>query len=209
MTAGGCTNPVMPLLCHSFDQSMYESLRGHFLLAAKHLNDPNFARTVVLLIEHNDDGAMGVVVNRPSSVSVSNALAEHFDIPDCDESVFIGGPVEPSALFVLHNRGDLDPEESEILHGLYVGGSADAFETIVRNGCGGDEEVQFRIYCGCAGWGAGQLEGEIQRGDWFLLPADAASLFAENPYDLWDDLRQRVHRAPALVPDIPGRPDWN
>lgn len=188
---------------------MFDSLRGKFLIAAKHLNDPNFVRTVVLVIDHTDDGAMGVVINRPSSVSVSNALAEHFDIGDCDQPVFLGGPVEPSALFVLHNRGDLDPAETELLDGLYMGSSAEAFESVLRTAAEDCPEVQFRVYSGCAGWGPGQLEGEIARSDWFEVPADAATLFADDPYDIWDDLRQRVHRAPALVPDIPGRPDWN
>lgn len=189
--------------------SMYDSLRGRFIIAAKHLNDPNFVRSVVLMIEHNAEGAMGVIINRPSTVSVANALSEHFDMPCCEEPVYIGGPVEPSALFVLHNRGDLDPDEAEILRGLYVGSSADAFETVVKTVAEECPDTQFRVYCGCAGWGPEQLESEIARGDWFTVPADACTLFADDPYAIWDELRQRVHRAPALVPDIPGHPDWN
>ena len=82
---------------------MFESLRGHFLIAGCELRDPNFFKAVVLIVEHTEEGAMGLVINRPSSLSVSNALAGHFDIPETGETVYCGGPVEPDAFFVLHN----------------------------------------------------------------------------------------------------------
>lgn len=188
---------------------MFDSLRGQFLIAAKKLVDPNFYRSVVLIVEHNDEGAMGLVVNRPSSVSVANALAEHFDLSRTDDLVYIGGPVQPSALFVLHNRSELDPHEVAVVPGLYVGSSADVFESVVHSAVDEESEMQFRIFCGCAGWAPGQLEGEIDRGDWFHVPATAEMLFCEDPYDVWDALRCQVHRSPELMPDLPGRPEWN
>ena len=86
---------------------MPKSLRGQYLISGKWLRDPNFYKTVVLMVEHNAQGAMGLVVNRPSSVTVAHALSEHFNLPETDDLVYVGGPVEPSALFVLHNCEEL------------------------------------------------------------------------------------------------------
>ena len=86
---------------------MFESLRGHFLISAKHLRDPNFFKTSVLILEHNEETAMGLIINRPSSVNVSHALSDHFKLPDVDQSIFVGGPVEPAALSIIHNCEEL------------------------------------------------------------------------------------------------------
>ena len=188
---------------------MPDSLRGQFLIAAKRLSDPNFHRSVVLIIEHNDEGAMGLVVNRPSSVTLAHALADHFEISRTDEFVYIGGPVQPSNLFVMHNRRELDPDEPPVVPGLYVGSNSEVFENVVQSVAEECPEIQFRIFCGCAGWGPGQLESEIDRGDWFQVPASAEMLFDEDPYAVWDLVRRQVHRSPMLLPDLPGHPEWN
>jgi len=189
---------------------MAESLRGHFLIAAKTLTDPNFFRSVVLIVEHNEEGAMGLVVNRPSSVTVAQALAEHFDLSHSNELVYIGGPVQPSGLFVLHDQAELVPDETPVVPGLYVGSSSEVFESVVQKAVNnGGPGSRFRILCGCAGWAAGQLEGEIERGDWFTVPACAEVMFCDDPYSVWDTLRCRVHRRPHLLPDLPGSPEWN
>src|SRR3989304_1996646 len=114
-------------------RTMPNSLRGQFLIAGKRLRDPNFARTVVLIVEHGSEGAMGLVVNRPSSVTVAHALCEHFNIPETDDLVYVGGPVEPQNLFILHNAGHLDENENPVVPGLYVGSSPEVFETVVRS----------------------------------------------------------------------------
>lgn len=188
---------------------MTESLRGRFLIAGKRLQDPNFCKSVVLLVEHGPDGAMGIIVNRPSTVTVANALSDHFQLPPTDDLVYIGGPVEPSALFILHNRDEFHGNENSIVPGLFVGNSPDIFESVVRSSTEDETDMQFRIYCGCAGWGPGQLEDEMDRGDWFLLNATAESLFQDDPYEVWDDLRCKVHVSPSIVPDFRGNPECN
>ena len=188
---------------------MCESLRGQFLIAAKQLRDDNFYRTVVLIVEHNDEGAMGVIVNRPSSITVANALSEHFQLPETGQVVYIGGPVHPQDLIVLHDRDDLDPEDSPVVTGAHVGRNAEVFEQVMQMASEEDLDLRFRIYCGCAGWGPGQLEGEIARGDWFSVPASADVLFADDPMNVWDEVRCRVHREQDIVPDLPGIPEWN
>ncbi len=131
---------------------MAESLRGHCLIAAKRLRDRNFYKTVVLMVEHGSDGAMGLVINRPSSVTVAHALSEHFKLPETDDLVYVGGPVEPSALFIVHNSLEFDTDESPVIPGVYVGSSAEVFEQIVRSSAEGNPDLRFRIYSGCAGW---------------------------------------------------------
>ncbi|GAB4162468.1 MAG: YqgE/AlgH family protein [Planctomycetaceae bacterium] len=188
---------------------MMESLRGQFLIAGKSLRDPNFHKSVVLMVEHGSEGAMGLIVNRPSTVSISDALSEHFQLPEIEDLVYIGGPVEPSALFIVHNRDDLDHADPPIVPGVYVGSSPEAFETVVRSAIDQESPLQFRIFCGCAGWSGGQLEGEIARGDWFTLPATAEIIFNENPYDIWDMVRTQLHRFPSIPRENHENPEWN
>lgn len=188
---------------------MPNSYRGQFLLAARKLRDSNFFKSVVLMVEHGRDGAMGLIVNHPSSVSVRQALSEHFELPDSEDLVHVGGPVEPSALFVIHNSQELDTTEKPVVPGVYVGSSAAAFENVVRAATAGDDVLKYRVICGCAGWAPGQLEGEILRGDWHLVPATCETVFCESPYGLWDELMRQVAVSHRVVPEGPKNAEWN
>lgn len=190
---------------------MAESLRGHFLIAAKHLRDSNFFKTVVLMLEHNDGGAMGVVVNQPMDVSIASALSEHFPISTSRQSIFCGGPVEENALLILHNSTDYDQEHDPVVPGVFVGTSPDVFEKVVRTSDDEDssDDFSFRIYAGYSGWGAGQLEYEIGRGDWFSIPGTSAMVFETDPYDIWEEALKAFHKAKRLLPDQPVNPEWN
>lgn len=187
---------------------MLDCLRGKFLIAAKHLRDPNFFKTLVLMVEHGEQGAMGLVINRPSSVGVSHALSEHFNLPTVEDLVFVGGPVEPSALFIIHNDGLLDSSEREVVPDVFVGSSPSVFENIVAQVSDGDQSLRFRIFSGCAGWGPGQLEGELERGDWHLIEADSPLTFHEDPYAMWDDATLLYQRHHQLLPTR-SNPEWN
>ncbi len=184
-------------------------LRGQYLVAGKRLRDPNFFKTVVLMVEHNSSGAMGLVINRPSSVTVAHALSEHFQLPETDDLVYVGGPVEPSSLFVLHNDRKLDKHELPVLPGLFVGSSRQVFESVVRQAAAGDPDLRFRIFSGCAGWAPGQLEGELQRGDWHVQQATDESLFDDDPYEVWDHLLDKVCTSKGILPKLPGNGRWN
>lgn len=188
---------------------MSDSLRGKYLVAGKRLRDGNFYKTVVLMIEDGEEGSMGLVINRPSSVTVAHALSEHFHLPETDDLVYAGGPVEPSALFILHTAADLDTEEPSVLPGVYIGSSADAFERIVRAAADGDPDLRFRIFSGCAGWAPGQLAGELDRGDWIHVPATVESLFDADPYEIWDMMRDRYNELHNILPNGPANPEWN
>lgn len=180
---------------------MSETLRGKFLIAAKRLRDDNFYKTVVLLLEHGPQGAMGLVVNRPSSIKVSHALAGHFNLPDTEDVVFGGGPVEPSALVILHDDSAFQDDGPSVLPGLYVGGSPDAFERVIGEAAAsGSMKHCFRVFSGYSGWGANQLEGEIARGDWLVHCATRELVFHEDPYSIYEELLQRFYAANHLFP---------
>lgn len=180
---------------------MFQSLRGQCLIAAKSLRDQNFYKTVVLMLEHTREGATGIVLNRPSSVRVSHALAGHFTLPETSEVVFIGGPVEPTALVILHDDNSLGCSDSSPASGVFVGGSAESFEQVLTAGDSGIEgHARFRVFSGYAGWGGGQLDDEIERGDWLIHPGSHELVFETDPYEVHEAALQQYFEANDLLP---------
>jgi putative transcriptional regulator len=178
------------------------SLRGRLLIASPTLLDPNFARTVVLITEHGEDGAMGVVLNRPSETDVSEVAPELDDIAD-GEPVFVGGPVQPQALVVLAEFSD--PEIAAWIVAADVGFVAadtdqDTLTQSIRRG---------RVYAGYSGWGAGQLEAELAEDAWIVEPPLPAELFPEDPSMLWTDVLARKGGQFALLARMPEDPSLN
>jgi putative transcriptional regulator len=180
---------------------MSQNLRGQYLVSARHMQDPNFSRTVVLIVEHNDSGSMGLVLNRPTAIEVRSALSGHFDVPEADSPVFFGGPVEPQSLFLLHDSVEHSGGELPVLPGLFVGANADVFEQIVAGAAA--TGVRYKVFSGCAGWGLGQLAGELARGDWHVAPADVEAIFTGDPYSQWETLIDDLARHP-LFPEASG-----
>jgi putative transcriptional regulator len=188
---------------------MSESLRGNCLVAAKSLRDPNFYKTVVLLLEHGEQGATGLIVNRPSSIKVSDALSGAFsELPQMEDVVFVGGPVEPGALLMLHNADIYQDSDTSPVPGLYIGGSAASFEQVLLN-CGGVNQPHFRIFSGYSGWGPDQLEGEIERGDWLMHPGCCDLLFRADPYEVYDLVLQKIYESNRLLPYDAKHAQWN
>ena len=185
------------------------SLQGSFLIAANHLKDPNFYRSVVLMLDHNDQGAMGLVINRPSAMTIGKALSQQGVSNVNDSPVFVGGPVEPTSLFILHNCIALGKTDQEVAPGLFLASSEDSFEEVVRNGKKPDISVKFRLISGYAGWGEGQLESELARGDWHTLPADGTLVLEEDIYGMWEVCTRRLHRANRLLPHNIRNAEWN
>jgi len=188
---------------------MSHSLRGHFLVARDQVRDSCFFKTAILIIEHGPDGAMGLIVNRPSPVSVTEAVSGLIQLTDNSDSVYTGGPVEPSALFVVHDSEELDPTQSPIVSGVHIGASADVFEEILEAVNSEETPIQFRVYSGCAGWSPGQLEGEIDRGDWLSVPAQRSFVYTDDPYQVWDELLRHCMLARRILPVDCEHPEWN
>ena len=169
------------------------SLAGHFLVASRYLRDPNFAQSVVLMIHHDHQGAMGVVINRPSDKTVRDVWDMIGNDPcDRDDYIYVGGPV-PGPLVALHR---LEPfSDHEVLPGLYVSTQRDAVDKIVRK-----KGVPLRLCSGNAGWGSGQLEGEMEAGGWLSTRATVDDVFADHEL-IWKTVTQRIGLE-IMAPDV-------
>ena len=182
-----------------------KSLTGKLLVASPQLRDPNFAQTVVLMIQHESQGAFGVVLNRPGDKSVDEVWEMVGKEPcDCHQSVNVGGPV-PGPLMALHTLEALS--DQQVLPGLYVTAQAVAFDELVQQ-----TEEDFRIYSGHAGWGSGQLEEELKQGGWLTSNATVDDVFADHE-TLWRHITSRIGLkilAPGLRPEhLPDDPSLN
>jgi putative transcriptional regulator len=181
---------------------MEDSLRGKLLVASPALVDPNFARAVVLITEHNEDGAMGIVLNRPAGAAVEDVVPELAAVTG-EGPVFIGGPVQPQALVVLAEFSD--PEAAAWIVVADVGFVAaetdpDELERAIRHG---------RVYAGYSGWGEGQLEAELEEDSWIVEPPLPAELFPDDPESLWNDVLARKGGQYALIARMPEDPSVN
>jgi putative transcriptional regulator len=167
------------------------SLQGKFLVASTKLADPNFFRTVVLIVRHNSEGAMGMVVNRPASLTVREVW-EKVAGSECEttEHLHVGGPC-PGPLMALHERVDL--ADLEIASGMYFTADPESIAQLVEQA-----NVAARYFAGYAGWGSGQLEQELAEGAWHILPAEPDQIFAADD-NLWESLLANQQRH---------SPDW-
>jgi putative transcriptional regulator len=188
-----------------------ESLSGRLLAATPHLGDPNFRRTVVLIVEDdNDEGTLGVVLNRPTEIPLGQVLEAWTALASGPQVVFRGGPISPnSALALALAHGTDEP----------VGWrSLDGSPMMARMGLvdlGAPPELlvggitSMRVFAGYAGWGAGQLRDEIAEGAWYVLAGEPADAFAAEPERLWQQVLRRQGGELALVATFPDDPIWN
>jgi putative transcriptional regulator len=173
-----------------------ETLRGQLLIAAPSLFD-YFRRTVILVIEHTPEGAMGVVLNRESETRVADAVPQLAPLAGEDELVRIGGPVAPDSVVALGEFEDIGEA------GLQVVGRLATLDPDAPN----DSLRRVRVYAGYAGWGAGQLDGELEQDAWVVAPADEADPFREG--DIWSDALERRGGAYRLLATMPPDPSQN
>lgn len=157
--------------------------KGRFLLAGQSMIDPRFQQAVILILEHGQTGTVGLIVNKPHPVSLEHAFKLPEGIP-ADQPLFYGGPVSPGLAWLLFSGSDAPPGTVELLPGVYVANAdllVDAVEyfSVVK---------KMRIFSGYSGWAAGQLEAEIKRGSWKVIPARPADIFDDDPDSLWDYL---------------------
>jgi putative transcriptional regulator len=173
-----------------------DSLRGHLLIAAPSLHD-YFRRTVVLVIEHGPDGAIGVVLNRESEALVAEAVPQLAEFAEEDELVRIGGPVAPQSVVAL---GDFaDPDEA----GTLVVGSLGTLDPDGENA----SLRRIRVFAGYTGWAAGQLDDELEQEAWVTTPAQPGDAFADG--DIWADALQRKGGNYRLLSTMPVDPSLN
>lgn len=184
---------------------MAERLAGRLLVAAPTLLDPNFSRTVVLILEHNDDGALGLVLNRETATPVGEPLPQWAALAAEPTNVFAGGPVEPTAAICLATvRSAAEPARWQRLHGLLgvldLGAEPAEFA---------DTLVALRVFAGYAGWGSGQLEIELEVGGWYVVAAQPTDPLSAAPDRLWRDVLGRQRGSLKLVANFPPDPRLN
>ena len=179
------------------------SLRGKLLIASPSLVDPNFARSVVLITEQNSDGAMGIVLNRPSETTVDEVVPQLAAVAGEGAPVYVGGPVQPTALVVLAEFSDLDAAAWIVTADVgFASADVDVSDLAgsVRRG---------RVYAGYSGWGEGQLEGELETDSWIVEPPLPAELFPDDPETLWSDVLARKGGQYSLIARMPDDPSVN
>jgi putative transcriptional regulator len=193
------------------DELGSDALAGRLLVATPLLGDPNFRRTVVLVVEHEvDEGTLGVVLNRPTKIPVGQVLEPWTELVTGPSVVFKGGPVSPNSALALA----LVPGQDEPLGWRAL----DSVPALARLGLVDLDAPprllasaieSLRVYAGYAGWGPGQLRAEIDEGAWYVLPGEPADPFMPDPARLWQSVLRRQGGELALVATFPDDPRMN
>ncbi len=182
----------MQLRTDSSGQALPESLEGHFLVSETELSDPNFKQTVVLIINHNDEGAFGLVVNRPAGLTLGDVIEEYEGRPAGEIRAFVGGPVEQHYLFTLHSGlpdSSQSPYSSQPVDGVVFEPVFQTLQTYLSEEWplgSHNERPMVACYLGYSGWGPGQLESELDEDAWLVIPATAELVFYSRPEDGWN-----------------------
>jgi putative transcriptional regulator len=179
-----------------------QSLKGQLLIAGPSLVDPNFRRTVVLVGEHSEEGALGLVLNRASEATVGEAVPELDALVDGFAPVHFGGPVQPSAIVVLADFADPDRAGSLVLDSVgFLPAEVDPDEL--------GELRRARVFAGYAGWGPGQLDDELDEGSWIVEPALPEDVFTDDPAGLWGQVLRRKGGPYGVLALMPYDPSLN
>jgi len=183
-----------------------ESLVGHLLVATPGLRDPNFERTVVLLVAHEDGGALGVVLNRATEVPVSEVLGSWGSLASEPSVVFEGGPVQPEAAICLARVRSTTGDTRGFSR---VDGNLGTVDLSTDPDRMRDDLIEVRVFAGYAGWSPGQLEDEIATGSWLTFKALPSDAFTDRPDDLWGMVLRRQGGMYAAVAMYPSDPTLN
>jgi len=193
---GGAKIRIVPILP--------ETLRGQLLVATPPLVDPNFDRSVVLLLEHGEDGALGIILNRPTDATLESVLPEWHPYASAPGVVFSGGPVAPEAVIALARGGS--PTSPAWVSVLGEIGTVDVGHDPAHLGFGLEA---LRIFVGYAGWAPGQLEAELDQEAWFVVTTQTSDPFSARPEDLWRDVLRRQRGRVAMFAHYPADPEVN
>lgn len=173
-----------------------KALAPGFLIAMPQMQDPNFSGAVVLMLEHNDEGSMGLIINRSADLTFADlAKSQNLEVAKAreEDAIFVGGPVEPYRGFVLHDRDSIE-ERAPLLPGLFLSVTTDALEPLLR-----DPQTKLRFCLGYSGWGPGQLEKEIAQGSWLFTEAQSGPVLARDPEQIWSEVIKSMGVDPAML----------
>lgn len=184
----------------------HDSTVGKLLIAEPMLGDPNFDRSVVLMIEHNDDGALGVMLNRPTDLGIDAVLSAWDELAATPRVLYRGGPVEPNGVLALGRRRAADVDVPGWTPVLGDVGTIDLhLEPYELAGAIGG----VRFFAGYSGWGGGQLEAELADGAWLVVPAVADDVFAPDADTMWRSVLRRQGGRVSMLANFPSHPSLN
>lgn len=190
---------ALACLTNASAQSRPDSEHSFLLVAHPEMLDGNFARTVVLVMRPDDDGPLGVILNRPTGTLLSEIYPERAELQGRTDMLFFGGPVQPDALLFAF-RSATPPEKGvNVAEDIYVSGFSGVLEELLLLP---ENATEQRFFAGYAGWAGGQLEAEIAQGGWHVLPLDTSAIFEMNPLTLYDQLLRRAN-VPLLETGFP------
>jgi putative AlgH/UPF0301 family transcriptional regulator len=169
---------------------------GKLLVASRNLGDPQFAKTVILLVRYDAQGVLGLILNRRTRVPLSRALESLKAAKDRSDPVYMGGPVEMPAVFALFKPPNKIEGAEHVFDGVYLITAKTLFEQTIS--ARPDPSI-FHVYLGYAGWNPEQLEQEVGLGAWFIFPAEAGTVFNADPDSLWDEMIRKTEMQFARV----------
>lgn len=159
---------------------------GDFLVATPAIRGSGFAETVVLVLQHDEHGTMGLVINRPLAMSPADALPDVTSLDNYQGPLFAGGPVAPGGVLLLLRADEQPPGALPVSDDIWASGDV---ALVAALGAGGATATRVRLYAGHAGWKPGQLAAEIDRGSWTVMPGRSELVFAAEPDRVWRTLR--------------------
>jgi putative transcriptional regulator len=177
---------------------------GRLLVASRDLGDPNFAKTVILLVHYDEDkGSVGLVLNKRTDVPISRVFHDLKEASGRSDPVYIGGPVELGSVLALLKSATKPDGADRVFGDVYLISKKDLLAQTMASHA---EAAVFHTYIGYAGWQGGQLEHEVELGAWHIMPADVATVFHADPDSVWPRLIRRTETQIAGIPRIPGIP---
>lgn len=179
-------------------------MSGKVLLAEPFMLDPNFKRTAVILCEHNEDGSIGFIMNRPTNMRIDTLIE---DFPECDAEVYFGGPVQTDTIHYLHGVGDLLEDSVKITDGVYWGGNFEKLKFLINAKL--ISPPQIRFFIGYSGWEEGQLRNEMEYGSWVVAELDANYVFKSDPDRLWQQVMHNKGNTFSVIAEMPEKVSWN
>jgi putative transcriptional regulator len=184
--------------------TLLKPTKGRLLVSVPFMNDFFFGRSVVLLTEHNEDGSVGFILNKPLETKVTEAIK---GFPKFDGHLHLGGPVERSSLFYIHTLGRLVQDSIEVFKGLYWGGNFQTIKTLIEDGIMGVDDVKF--FVGYSGWGKEQLEREMIENSWVVTERSVKEIMLSDPDEFWQKNLKLSNKDLAVWADFPVTPSLN
>lgn len=184
--------------------TVLKPIKGRLLVSLPFLNDSFFGRSVVLLTEHNDQGSVGFILNKPFNTKIHNAIK---DFPESGSKLYVGGPVENNSLFYLHTLGDLINDSIEIFKGLYWGGNFETIKLLISSEQIKSKDIKF--FAGYSGWGPNQLQRELKEKSWVVSESTIKNIMDYNHENLWKEIVEKSGKENALWANYPINPSLN